>query len=84
MGALYGEQSMIDRESWSDMVSNDFNIGLWAGVSAAMSARRTFQSYTEEEPTYSRGRGDYSRDYREGGDYSSDYYTPYGETSTRD
>ena len=65
MGALYGEQCMIDRESWSDLVSNSFDISLWASVSAMASANlsfnynktevETFQRYTKERLVYSRG-----------------------------
>jgi len=65
MGALYGEQSMISSESWSEMVQNNFDIGLYASfsvidsINASLnynnSVAETFKRYTKEQLIYSRG-----------------------------
>ena len=65
MGALYGEQSMISKDAWTEMVSKGFDISLYAGYSAIANVNaslnwhnnetETFRSYTEERITYSRG-----------------------------
>ena len=65
MGALFGEQSMINRESYSNMISDGLNIGFYAGFSAldAVNASfhynntesETFKKYVKEQNVYSRG-----------------------------
>ena len=65
MGALYGEQTMINRESYTTMVSDGIDIDLFAGFSAIFSvnssldinitATEIFKSYSKEQILYSRG-----------------------------
>ena len=65
MGALFGEQSMFDSESWSEMVSNGVDINLAAGFSAIANINaslnynntetETFKRFSKEQLIYSRG-----------------------------
>ena len=65
MGALFGEQSMISKEAWTEMVSNGVDIKFEASVSAMFNVNftvnqtndetETFRRETEERFTYSRG-----------------------------
>ena len=65
MGALFGEQSMVSQESYSEMVSDGIDIQLYAGFSAIanvnssfgynVTASETFKKYTKEQLIYSRG-----------------------------
>ena len=65
MGALFGEQSMISKEAWTEMVSNGLDIKFAASISAMANIdfslnqtnveKETFRRETEERFTYSRG-----------------------------
>ena len=54
MGALYGEQSMISSESWSQMVQNNFDIGLYASFSAIGSINASLNYNKTEAETFKR------------------------------
>ena len=68
MGALYGEQSMISREDWTEMTVDGVDIGFYADMSGLESIPSingsftydknitdTFHKFTKEQMTYSRG-----------------------------
>lgn len=65
MGALYGEQSMISREDWTEMIVEDLDIDFYAGMSGLGSINAsftydknitdTFHKFTKERKIYSRG-----------------------------
>ena len=65
MGALFGEQSMIQTEDYNQMVSDGINIGLYAEYSAEGKINSTFgsnhnetevfHSFTRERKLYSKG-----------------------------
>ena len=68
MGALFGEQTMISRESYTTMVGDGFNIDIAAGFSATaavdpdhstidynVTASEIFKKYAKEQLLYSRG-----------------------------
>ena len=48
MGALFGEQSMIQKEDYNQMVSDGINIGLYAEYSAEGKINSTFGSNHNE------------------------------------
>ena len=56
MGAIYGEQSMISRDSWSNMVQDNFDIGLYAGSSAiaSVNASLNYNNQQLEAETFKR------------------------------
>ena len=65
MGALFGEQSMIQTEDYNQMVGDGIDIGVSAGYSAQGIINSTFgsnhvetevfRSFTQERKTYSKG-----------------------------
>ena len=54
MGALFGEQSMISSESWSEMVSNGVNINAAAGFSAIANINASLNYNNTETETFKR------------------------------
>ena len=54
MGALYGEQSMISSESWSEMVQNNFDIGLYASFSVIDSINASLNYNNSVAETFKR------------------------------
>ena len=65
MGALFGEQTMISRESYNEMVGDGIDIGLFASFSAMAKINSSFgwntteseyfYKYTKEQKIYSKG-----------------------------
>jgi hypothetical protein len=52
MGAYYGQQSMLSRDSFFDMVFNGIDVELYAGFSAIGSINPSFEYNQTEAETF--------------------------------